>query len=77
MCPQMNEQTVIESLEKLSPQGKRKALRKLIRGLGELDRMVERNQDKLRAVCRKRGIDFSRLNEQEKEELIDRILHEE
>ena len=75
MAPQMSEQQVLQALGKLSSQGKKKALRKLIRGLGRLDRIIDRNQDKLEAVCRKRGVDFARLSDTEREELIDRILH--
>jgi hypothetical protein len=75
MAPQMSEQQVLQALGKLSAQGKKKALRKLIRGLGRLDHMIDQNQAKLEAMCRKRGIDFTRLSDIEREELIDRILH--
>lgn len=77
MSPQMNEDQILEALSGLSPQGKRKVLRRLIGGLEELDRIVDRNQERLRAICRERGIDLESLGEEEREELIDRFLHEE
>ncbi len=77
MSPQLNEEQILEALSQLSPQGRRKVLRKLIGDLEELDRIVERNQEKLRAICQERGLDFSSLSEEEREELIDQILHEE
>ncbi len=76
MSPQLNEEQILEALNQLSPTGKRKVLSKLIGDLEEFDRIVDRNQEKLRAICIERGIDFSNLTEEEREELIDEILHE-
>jgi hypothetical protein len=76
MSPQLNEEQIIRALNGLSPQGKRNALRALIGGLEELDKIIERNQEKLLAFCRERGIDFFSLSEREKENLIEKILHE-
>jgi hypothetical protein len=39
--------------------------------------MVDRNRERLREICRERGLDFSSLSEEEKEALIDQMLHEE
>ncbi len=76
MLPQLNEEQILEALNQLSPTGKRKVLSKLIGDLEEFDRIVDRNQEKLRAICIERGIDFSNLTEEEREELVDEILHE-
>jgi hypothetical protein len=77
MSRQVNEDEVLEALGSLSPRGKREVLRRLIGDLDEFDRMVDRNRERLRAICRERGLDFSSLSEEEKEALIDRMLHEE
>jgi len=76
MSLQLNEEQILEALGKLSPQARTKALRKLIRDLDQLDRIVDRNQERLIALCKARGIDFKSLTDQEREELVDRILHE-
>ena len=73
---ELNEDRILEALDRLSPQGRKKALSKLIGSLEALDRLVERNQKRLEAICRERGIDFSKLSETEREDLIDQILHE-
>jgi len=76
MAPQLNEEEVLKALSGLSPRGKHQALRRLISDLAELDRVVDQNQEKLLAFCRERGIDFACLSEDQKEKLIDQILHE-
>ena len=73
---QANEEAILRSLDHLSPGARRAALSKLINGLDRLDRLVEQNRDKIEALCRARGLEFSRLTEEEREELVDRILHE-
>jgi len=50
-------------------------LKKLLTDIDELDRIVARNQERFRAICRERGLDFDKLSEEERMELIDRILH--
>ncbi len=77
MTTQMNEEQIIENLEKLSPRYKRKALRKLIGDLGEMDTILEQNRKKLDAICEEQGIDFDSLEKDQREALIDRIIHEE
>ncbi len=45
--------------------------------LGELDKLVERGEAHMREICRKRGIDWDKLSDEEKEALVDEWLHEE
>jgi hypothetical protein len=71
-----SEDQVLEAFNRLSPLGKRRVLSRLIPGLAELDRIVDSNQEHLRALCRERGLDFASLNEQQLEALIDEIVHE-
>lgn len=42
----------------------------------ELDRIVTRNHARIVAIGRKRGLDWDSLNEDERAQLIDDILHE-
>lgn len=73
---EVNDEQILRCLDQLSPAGRRAALRKLISGLEKLDRMVEQNRAKLEGLCQVRGKDFSRLSEEEREALIDEIVHE-
>ena len=72
---EVNDEQILSCLDQLSPAAKRAALAKLIGGLEQLDRFLDRNREKVGAVCRKRGVDFSRLTEEEREALVDEILH--
>lgn len=72
---EVNDAQILSCLEQLSPAAKRVALAKLIGGLEKLDRMVERNRNKIESLCRQRGLEFSRLTEEEREAFVDEILH--
>lgn len=73
---EVNDEQILRCLDQLSPAGRRAALQKLIGGLERLDRLVERNRPKLELVCHARGVEFSKLTEEERETLVDEILHE-
>jgi hypothetical protein len=77
MSQQMNEKQVLEALERLSPQGKKNALRILLSNLDRLNLMVSENQRELIRLCEERGLDFYRMSEDEREQLIDDLVHEE
>jgi len=72
---EVNEKQILDVLDQLSPAARRLALAKLIAGLEQLDRLVERNRAKIEAICRERGLEFSRLTEEERGALVDDILH--
>jgi hypothetical protein len=71
-----DEKEIFEALIQLPLPSKRRLLLKLIDDLAELDRIIDQNQEHLRELCRARGLDFNRMSEREREELIDQILHE-
>ena len=72
----VNEEQVLRALDQLSPTARRLALAKLIPEYDALDRLVERNRGRIEAVCRERGRDFARMTEEERERLIDNLLHQ-
>ena len=73
---EVNDEQILRCLDQLSPAGRRAALQKLIGGLERLDLLMKQNRPKLESACRARGVDFSKLNEEEREALVDEILHE-
>jgi hypothetical protein len=73
---EVNDEQILRCLDQLSPAGRRAALLKLIGGLDRLDLLMERNRSKLELVCQARGVEFFKLTEEQREALIDAILHE-
>lgn len=73
---EVNEEQVLRALDQLSPTARRTALAKLIRGYDALDRLVERNRGRIKALCRERGLDFARMTEEERERLVDDLHHQ-
>ena len=72
---EVTDEQILGCLDQLSPAARRAALAKLIGGMDRLDRLVERNRQKIEAVCRARGLDFARLTEVERETFVDDLLH--
>ena len=73
---EVNERQGLQALNQLSPAARRQALTALIKGYDALDGLVERNRGRLEALCRERGLDFARMSEEERERLIDDLLHQ-
>jgi hypothetical protein len=73
---EVNEDQVLRALDQLSPAARRKALARLIRGFVVLDRLVDRNRERIEALRRARGLEFGRLTEEERERFIDDLLHQ-
>lgn len=71
---EVDDEQILNCLDQLSPSARRAAIVKLIGGMEKLDRLVERNRAKIEAICRERGVEFSRLTEEEREVLVDEIL---
>lgn len=67
---------MVEVLKQLSPSAKKSVLRALIPEMDTLDEIVQYGDQRIRALCTKRGIDWDTLSEQERESLIDELLHE-
>ena len=52
-------------------------LKALVPELDDLNRLVDYGDQRIRAMCVERGIDWDRLGEHERERLVDELLHEE
>jgi hypothetical protein len=70
------EDTILDSLSDLSPRARSEALRRLLPWSRYLERAIERNRPRIEALARERGLDWNALNEQQREKLIDELVHE-
>ena len=72
----VSEEQILESLRQLSPNARQEALRRLIASSAFWDDVVERNRPRIEAVARARGLDWNSLTEDQRERLVDELLHE-
>jgi hypothetical protein len=70
------EDQILQSLDQLSPQGRRQALKRLLPSAAYLERAIERNRPRIEALARQCGLEWNALTEEQKEQLVDAILHE-
>jgi hypothetical protein len=70
------EQQILESLDQLSPQGRREAFRRLLPGIQTLHRAMEQLRPRIEALAAERGLDWNALSEEARERLVDELLHE-
>ncbi len=72
----LHESQVVELTRQLSPEGKRAVLRTLIPDLDQFENLVDYGNERIRILCEQRGIAWDDLSEEERERLIDDLLHE-
>ena len=70
------EDELVQALDQLSPIARRQALRRLLSSAAYLERAVESNRTKIEALAQERGLDWKCLSEDQREKLVDEILHE-
>ncbi len=70
------ESQLVEWAQKLSPSVKQTLLRALIPEMDALEQLLQYGDERIRDVAARRGMDWDSLNEQQREKLIDDILHE-
>lgn len=70
------ESQIVDSVKRVSPEAKRAILRALIPRLDEFEDLVDRGDQRIRALCAERGLDWDALSEDERQRLIDDLLHE-
>ena len=70
------ESQVIDWVRQLSPEAKLDVLRILVPKLDELDALVDLGSQRIHDLAAARGIDWDSLTENERERLIDELLHE-
>jgi hypothetical protein len=73
---EVSEQQIVDALDRLSPKGRREAVRRLIAGASPLDRTIDALEPRITEIARQRGLDWAKLSDEEHERLVDEILHE-
>lgn len=73
---EVSDQQIIDALDRLSPKGRREAVRRLIAGASALDRTIDALHPRIVEVARQRGLDWTKLSDEERERLVDDVLHE-
>lgn len=69
------EDQLVKWIQKLSPSGKQAALRALIPEIDRLDALVDYGNQRMRQLCAERGLDWDTLSEEERQQLVDDLLH--
>lgn len=72
---QVPESQLIDWIRQLSPSSKQAILRALIPNLDELEALVDSGDQRIRQICAERGIDWDSLTENQRQQLIDELLH--
>jgi len=73
----VSEQQILDALDRLSPEGRRReAVRRLVAGASTLDRIIGTLQPCIAEVARQSGLNWATLSDEERERLVDDILHE-
>ena len=70
------ESQILDSVKRVSPEAGRAILRTLIPRLDEFEDLVDRGNQRVRALCAERGLDWDGLSEQERQRLVDDLVHE-
>ena len=70
------ESQLVEWVMRLPPGARQSVLRALIPRLDELEILTDYGNQRMRALCTERGLDWDSLSEDERQQLIDDLLHE-
>jgi arsenate reductase-like glutaredoxin family protein len=70
------ESQLVEWVQRLSPSVKQSVLRAQIPEMDALEQLLQYGDERIRDVAARRGMDWDSLNEQQRENLINDILHE-
>ena len=72
---EVSESQVVEWVQQMSPEAKQDVLRALIPRLDAFEVLVDYGGKRIRALCTERGLDWDSMTEQDRERLVDELLH--
>ena len=70
------EQQVVSMVEQLSVSAKHEILKRLVADYDQWNTIVDTAEQRMRALCAKRGLNWDQLDEDQRLQLIDSLLHE-
>jgi hypothetical protein len=70
------EAQIVRWVRQLSPAAKRSVLKILVPRLDEVESLVDYGEQQVRELSARRGLNWDRLTEDQREQLIDTMLHE-
>lgn len=70
------EQQVVSMVEQLSTSAKHEILKRLVADYDQWNTMVDAAEQRMRALCAQRGLDWDLLGESQRLQLIDTLLHD-
>ena len=70
------EAQIVRWVRQLSPAAKRSVLKILIPRLDEVESLVDYGEQQVRELSARRGLNWDRLTESERTQLVDTMLHE-
>jgi hypothetical protein len=73
---EVSESQVVEWVRQMSPEAKQEVLRVLIPRLDAFEALVDYGSQRMRALSDARGLDWDNMTAQERERLIDELLHQ-
>ena len=73
---EVSESQVVEWVQQMSPEAKHEVLRALIPRLDAFEALVDYGSERIRNLCAERGLDWDDMTEQDRERLVDELLHE-
>ncbi|HPD16066.1 MAG TPA: hypothetical protein PLE19_14020 [Planctomycetota bacterium] len=74
---ELSDAQVLDLVRRLPATTRAAVIRELIPDLDALDGLVEYGSARIRELCAERGVDWDHLTEEERQRLIDDLLHEE
>ena len=72
---EVSESQVVEWVQRMSPEAKHEVLRALIPRLDAFEALVDYGNQRMRALTAERGLVWDGMTEEERERLIDDLLH--
>lgn len=73
---EVSESQIVEWVQQMSPEAKHDVLRALIPRLDAFEALVDYGSERIRNLCAERGLDWDDMAEQDRERLVDELLHE-
>ena len=73
---QVPESQVIQWVRQLSPSGKQAVLKSLIPDMDQWENLVAYGEQRARALCAERGVNWDALSDDERQKWVDKLLHE-